>query len=154
MKLDLTPDDIKINLEAKNKEEALKELVHFLSSQNHLLNQEEEILNAVKEREILQSTGIGDFVAVPHAKTELVDKLYIIAATAKEGIDFEAIDEKPAKIFFLLVSSRSYSGPHVKALGVISKLLLDETIKNNLIQAETPGNFHELFIKYQNISIS
>jgi len=144
MKLALQKEDIKLNLVSRTKEAVIKELVHFFTKRDNLLSQEEEIFNCVMEREKLQTTGIGKKIAVPHAKTEAVTQLYVIAGTSKEGIDFDSIDNLPTHLFFLIISPRSSSGPHVKALSTIAKLTSNEQLKNNLINAENEETFYNI----------
>ncbi|MBU1615385.1 PTS sugar transporter subunit IIA, partial [bacterium] len=93
---------IKVELEAKDKEGALKELVGILD-ESDLIQDKEKTLEAVKKREELMSTGIGHGVAIPHAKVEGVDKVIAALGKSKEGIDFKALDGEPVYIFFLLI---------------------------------------------------
>lgn len=151
MKLELTAADILMDLSAENKSAAIDEMVSFLCERNGFGDKASAIAQTVKEREELQSTGIGLGVGIPHAKTEEVDKLYIIAATKKEGLDFDSMDEAPAKIFFMLISPRSYSGPHVKALSTIAKLMHDAAIRSDLLASETAEEFAATLARYESM---
>lgn len=151
MKLDLKAADILIELNAESKDTAIDEMVNFLCERNGFADKAAAISETVKEREELQSTGIGLGVGIPHAKTEEVDKLYIIAATKKEGLDFDSMDNDPAKLFFMLISPRSYSGPHVKALSTIAKLMQDASIRKELLFSETAEEFEANLARYESM---
>ena len=97
----------------------------------------EEILSAVIDREKVMSTGIGRGVAIPHAKTDRVKGLMAAVAIAKEPIPFDAIDGKPCRIFFLVVSDPGTTSPHIRALSHISRILNDKAHKDALEAATT-----------------
>jgi PTS system nitrogen regulatory IIA component len=79
------------------------------------------------------STGIGHGIAIPHGKSEFVTELGGVLGIKKEGVDFDALDGKSTYIFFLLVSPLDVSGPHIKALARISRLLKGEDFRQQLI---------------------
>lgn len=93
------------------------------------------VLQAVVEREKIMSTGIGDGIAIPHGKSDAVTRLAAALGIHKRGVDFEALDGEPAYVFFLLVSPANVSGPHIKALARISRLLKNDDFKKRLISA-------------------
>ena len=120
----------------KTKEEIIAELVNSL----HLgdaINDKDKVLQAVLEREKIMSTGIGDGIAIPHGKSDAVVKLVAALGTQKSGVDFEALNGEPAYVFFLLVSPANVSGPHIKALARISRLLKNDDFKKRLIAASS-----------------
>ena len=85
------------------------------------------------------STGIGDGIAIPHGKVRCRDNgSSPLSGTHRHGVDFEALDGEPAFVFFLLVSPANVSGPHIKALARISRLLKNDEFKKSLIEASTP----------------
>jgi fructose-specific phosphotransferase system IIA component len=134
---------ILMDMASTGKEEALEELVHLICKAYRIKDQE-EILRAVKLREDKQSTGIGSGIAVPHAKTPAVDKLYIAFGISREGIDFDSIDGGKAHIFFMLVSPKDVSGPHIKALAGISRLIKHEEFSRALAECRDENHFFEL----------
>ena len=97
----------------------------------------DKVLEAVLEREKIMSTGIGDGIAIPHGKSDAVSQLSAALGIHKRGVDFEALDGEPAFVFFLLVSPANVSGPHIKALARISRMLKNDTFKKRLIEAES-----------------
>lgn len=135
---------IKVELEAKDKEGALKELVGILD-ESDLIQDKEKTLEAVKKREELMSTGIGHGVAIPHAKVEGVDKVIAALGKSKEGIDFKALDGEPVYIFFLLIApEEDTSGYHIRALARISRFLKHGHFRERLKKTKTAKEILEL----------
>ncbi|MQA90779.1 MAG: PTS sugar transporter subunit IIA [Gemmatimonas sp.] len=139
----LSPDRIKIPLAATTKDEILAELVEVVA-QNSSVRDEGEVLRAVREREEVLSTGIGGGVAIPHGKTPGIPYLALVAGVKPGGLDFEALDGKPVKLFFLLVGPESAAGQHVKALSRISRLLRRDSFRIRLMDATTPADFYSI----------
>ena len=139
----LTPERIKIPLVASEKDELLRELVGLVGGAQGS-SDAEQILQAVREREQVLSTGIGNGVAIPHGKTATVDRLMLAAGVARDGVDFEALDGKPVQLFFLLVGPESAAGDHVKALSRISRLLQRDTFRSRLASATQPEEFYAI----------
>lgn len=139
----LSPERIKIPLVSTGKDELLRELVDLAATTASVADRE-EVLQAVLDREAVLSTGIGHGVAIPHGKSSSVDELVLVAAVAREGIDFEALDGQPVSLFFLLVGPESAAGDHVKALSRISRLLRRETFRHRLITAVDASAFYSV----------
>jgi mannitol/fructose-specific phosphotransferase system IIA component (Ntr-type) len=104
----------------------------------------EQILEAVREREKVLSTGIGNGVAIPHGKSSSVGQLTLAAGVAPRGVDFEALDGKPVQLFFLLVGPESAAGDHVKALSRIARLLQRDSFRTRLASAAHPDEFYAI----------
>ena len=83
--------------------------------------QHDELLRAVREREAVLSTGIGNGVAIPHGKSSVIPELRMAAGTAEPPVDFDALDGQPVQLLFLLVGPESAAGPHIKALSRIAR---------------------------------
>jgi fructose-specific phosphotransferase system IIA component len=139
----LTPDRIKIPLVASDKDELLRELVELVGKAENGIDGE-EVLEAVREREKVLSTGIGNGVAIPHGKTSAVGQLTLAAGVARHGVDFEALDGKPVQLFFLLVGPESAAGDHVKALSRIARLLQRDSFRARLASASHPDEFYAI----------
>ena len=133
----LSPDSTIVDLKGDTKEEIIAELVDSLSA-SEAISDRDKVLQAVLEREKIMSTGIGDGIAIPHGKSDSVVKLVAALGTQRRGVDFEALDGEPAYVFFLLVSPANVSGPHIKALARISRLLKNDNFKKKLITASSP----------------
>ncbi len=127
MLIDLVKKDVvKVPLESKNKPDVLRELVRILKDAGQI-DDVEGVLRNVQEREAKLSTGLEDGIAVPHCKTPAVSSLKLAIGISPEGIDFDSLDGKPAKLFFLLLAAPNLSGPHVEALAEIAKLAQSKT---------------------------
>jgi mannitol/fructose-specific phosphotransferase system IIA component (Ntr-type) len=131
----LKPESVILGLEKGSKKDVIRQLVRALPLEGK--NGRDEILGAVLERERVMSTGIGRGVAIPHAKTDKVDGLMVVVGIADEPIPFDAIDGKPCRIFFLVVSDPGAASPHVRVLSHISRILNDPTHKEALEKAAT-----------------
>ena len=131
-----------VGLKGNSKEEIIEELVDCLDA-GDAISDRDKVLQAVVEREKIMSTGIGDGIAIPHGKSDAVQRLVAALGTHRRGVDFEALDGEPAFVFFLLVSPANVSGPHIKALARISRLLKNDEFKKSLIEASTPAEVLE-----------
>jgi PTS system nitrogen regulatory IIA component len=139
----LSPDRIKIPLAAIDKDSLLRELVELVGN-GRSEAEAEAILRAVRDREQVLSTGIGNGVAIPHGKTSSVDGLILAAGVAPEAVDFEALDGRPVQLFFLLVGPESAAGDHVKALSRIARVLQRDGFRARLTAAAHPDEFYAI----------
>ncbi|MDQ3606150.1 MAG: PTS sugar transporter subunit IIA [Gemmatimonadota bacterium] len=139
----LTPDRIKIPLASATKDELLDELVNVVAGSS-TVNDLSAVLRAVREREEVLSTGIGNGVAIPHGKSAGVADLLLAAGVTPEPVDFEALDGRPVSLFFLLVGPESAAGQHVKAQSRISRLLRRDSFRQRLIEASSPDEFYAI----------
>ncbi len=94
-----------------------------------------EMVRVLLERERLGSTGIGGGIAIPHGKSKLLESLLVGFGRSHKGIDFEAIDGKPAHLFFLLMAPEDSTDVHLRMLARISRLLKDITFRQRLMDA-------------------
>lgn len=139
----LTAGRIKIPLHSSSKDDILRELVD-LAADGAQVQDRDEVLRAVMDREEVLSTGIGHGVAIPHGKSASVSGLVLVAGVNREGVDFEALDGKPVHLFFLLVGPEAAAGEHVKALSRISRLLRRESFRQRLIDAPDAETFYSV----------
>lgn len=138
----LTPERIRVPLQGTSKEELLRELVQLVSANEHI-EDPEQVLRAVREREAVLSTGIGNGVAIPHGKSAAVPELCLAAGSTVHPVEFDALDGQPVSLFFLLVGPETAAGPHIKALSRISRLVRKDTVREQLVAARTPQEFYE-----------
>ncbi|MHB9097656.1 MAG: PTS sugar transporter subunit IIA [Syntrophales bacterium] len=122
-------------LKAGNKRDTLAELSGVFAKGEFRVDPE-AMLHVLLEREKLGSTGIGDGIAIPHGKLAGLDEMVIAFGRSREGIDFEAMDGKPAHLFFLLMAPANSAGQHLKALAKISRMMKDEVFRRNLLEAK------------------
>ena len=139
----LPPERIRIPLAGGTKDDLLRELVEVLHAAGEV-GDPAEVLRAVREREAVLSTGIGNGVAIPHGKSSQVSGLAMAAGTVAEPVDFEALDGRPVNLFFLLVGPESAAGDHVKALSRISRLVRSDSFRRRLAAAASPAEFHAI----------
>jgi len=92
-------------------------------------------LRVLMDRENLGTTGIGDSVAIPHGKMDSLKEIVIVAGRSRQGIDFEALDHKPCRIFFLVLAPEHVAGMHLRILAQISRLLSDEGFRRSFLDA-------------------
>ena len=140
----LLPSTINLDLKGMTKQEIIDELIDILD-QAGFLTDRPAVRISVMEREAKLSTGLGHGVAVPHGKTQGVDRLVAAFGIKRDGIHFDAADGQPVKLFFMLVSPQSVSGPHVKALAQIAKFLRTDKNKEKLLNAKTSEEVYTIF---------
>ena len=136
----LTPDRILIPLSSRTKDDLLRELVDVVADLDNPLERE-ELLRAVRDREAVLSTGIGNGVAIPHGKSAAVPDLRLAAGTAPIAVNVDALDGQPVRLLFLLVGPESAAGAHIKALSRIARLIRNDDIRTRLITAASPQEF-------------
>ncbi|MDR2772662.1 MAG: PTS sugar transporter subunit IIA [Elusimicrobiota bacterium] len=132
----LSPEAVIVNLKATDKKAAIVELVETLKTTKDVKNTE-EIIDVVLEREKLGSTGIGQGVAIPHGKTDVLDEQVGVLGISHKGIEFNSLDGEPVNIIFLLVGPLEASGQHLKALSKISRLFKDKFLRQAIREAST-----------------
>lgn len=121
-------------LKAGSKKQALQELSTVAAA---LAGQHERVVfDVLLERERLGSTGVGAGVAIPHGKLAGLDRLSAVFARLREPVEFDAIDERPVDLIFLLLAPQSAGADHLKALARISRLLRDESVCDRLRGAD------------------
>jgi PTS system nitrogen regulatory IIA component len=132
----LVRDAVILNLDVCTKREALVEMSAALAKVEPQI-EADRLLEVLLEREALQSTGIGEGVAIPHGKMAGLDRLVASFARSPEGIDFESIDGRPTQHFFLLVVPEHSGGQYLKALARISRFFRDAAFRQQLVEAES-----------------
>ncbi len=132
----LVRDAAVLNLVSQTKREILSEMADALAKVEHELDAD-RLLEVLLEREGLQSTGIGEGVAIPHGRIPSLSRLVASFARSPDGVDFESIDGQPTHLFFLLVVPEHSGGQYLKALARISRFFRDAAFRQRLVEAET-----------------
>lgn len=140
----ITTNVVRVPLKSKTKTEVIRELVDVLDKAGKI-SDTESVFRAVIARENMGSTGLEKGIAVPHAKTEKVKSLTLAIGIAPEGIDFDALDGEPSKLFFLLLAQPNQSGPHIEALAEIARITRSQSFCRLLVNAATAEEVVELF---------
>ena len=130
----LDPDCIIANLSATSKKLALQELAKRAAEDTAL--HERAIFDVLLERERLGTTGVGNGIAIPHGKLPGLERIYGVFARLETPIDFDAVDDKPVSLIFLLLTPETASAEHLKALTRISRLLRDQQLCEKLHAAK------------------
>jgi PTS system nitrogen regulatory IIA component len=139
----LNPELILPELAARTKEEVLMELADRIAGKFPAVSAD-QLLQILKDREKLGSTGIGDGFAIPHGKSKTIGRMIISFGRSRPGIPFDSMDGKPAHFFFVLVAPENSAGDHLKALAKISRFLKDSLFKESLSKAEDRGELRKL----------
>lgn len=141
----LKEDMICLNLKSSNKKEVIKELGEIIRTCKDITNCD-VFINDVLEREKIATTGIGDEIAIPHARTDSVSQFVIALGRAEEGIEFESLDDKKVKLVFLMGTPKTAGINHyLQLLAHLSRLLKKESFRKLLIKAEKPSDIICLF---------
>lgn len=127
-----------MHLESDSKDDIMEEMVGLMVSQGRLPEKDRQAaLDCLLEREGKMSTGMQYGVAMPHGKTTAVDHLVTAFALKKEGVDFESLDGEPSRIFVMTVSSANTTGPHIKYLSEMGRLLNSPGTRKKILEAQS-----------------
>ncbi|MDR3337603.1 MAG: PTS sugar transporter subunit IIA [Treponema sp.] len=147
------PEFIKVNLEAEDKEEAFEELIDYFCGVSKL-KARKVILNAIREREAKMSTGIKKGIAIPHGKTNAVDKVYGVLGISRKGIDYDALDGNPVHLLFLILAPEKDSETHLRLLKRLATLLDDPQFYTELASQNNVQDAYGIVKKYEDILIT
>jgi len=137
-----------MDLQAKNKEEAVKEIASKLNKGGKLINKE-KFIKDVLERENLGSTGIGNKVGIPHARTEAVKGFVIGFGKSQAGIDFKALDGEKVNLVFLMGADPAELNLYLRILAELSKLLMNAAFRQALVAAVSEKDVIETVKKFE-----
>jgi PTS system nitrogen regulatory IIA component len=139
----LAPKCILPNLEATNKKGVLEELARALTPEPDGIPLQ-TVIDVLMDRERLGSTGIGDSIAIPHGKLPQLSQLMLCFGRSLKGVDFDSMDSKPSHLFFMLLAPLDSAGLHLKALAKISRMLMSQSFRDNLMQADGAEEIYRL----------
>jgi len=140
----LSPEFIIANLESTDKEGVLNELCTFLETKGAIRDRA-ALLQSLLDREKLGSTGIGENVAIPHAKTDEIDHILTVFGKSQKGLDFESLDQKPVHFICLLLAPAQSTGLHLKALARIARLLKSQPLRETILKAGDAETIYSVF---------
>jgi fructose PTS system EIIBC or EIIC component len=139
----LKEDTIIIHLTATNKDEVINELIAKLDTTGRL-NNREGMREAILAREVHASTGIGEGIAIPHAKTSAVKVPSIAYGFSPVGIDYDSLDRQPAHLFFMIAATEDANQAHLETLARLSEMLMDDSFREQLRKASTTKEVLEI----------
>lgn len=125
-----------LHLEGSSKREIIEEMIDLMVAAGQIEDRQETV-DAVIEREKKMSTGMQSGVALPHGKTASVKRLVVAFGLKKEGIDFSSLDGEASRIFVMTVSSIYRTGPHIQYLSEMSRMLSCPAVRDLVLAAET-----------------
>ena len=130
-------------LQGRTKDDVIEELAAVVSK-HHPEIDHWRLVGALQDRERLNSTALGEGVAIPHGKLPGVKRVVGAFGRSPQGVDFNSLDGKPTHLFFLLVAPEDSAGAHLKALARISRLLKDEAFRGRLMQADDGASLYRV----------
>ncbi len=141
----LTEKQIIPALNASDRWEAIEELIDHLVSCDRIRGEDRDaIAGVVKKRETSMSTGIGFGVGIPHASTDLVDEVIGVFGRSAQGINFDALDNKPVKLVMLFLVPQGQFQKHLHTLANIAKTLHDSEFRSALCEAESAAAMEKI----------
>ncbi|WP_448206030.1 PTS IIA-like nitrogen regulatory protein PtsN [Azospirillum sp. sgz302134] len=143
----ITPHAILPNLKAGNKKQALQEMARKAAELTG--QQERAIFDVLLERERLGTTGVGHGIAIPHGKLPSLDRVHGVFARLERPIDFDAIDEQPVDLIFLLLAPDHAGADHLKALARVSRLLRDQSMCEKLRGSDSADAIYALLTQHE-----
>lgn len=148
----LKPQSIDLNAVVADKPAALERLVDLMEAGGNLADK--ALYKArVLAREAEGSTGIGEGIAIPHAKTEAVKAPGLASMIVRAGVDYESLDEEPAFLFFLIAAPAGGENVHLEVLSRLSRMLMDDDFHEALMNAKTPEEYLQIIDEAEKIQI-
>lgn len=139
----LKSESIALGQKPADKQSAIRQLADLMAASGNL-SDKEQYLKDVFAREASGTTGLGDGIATPHAKSTGVKEAGLAAMTVPAGMDFESMDGKPARLFFMIAAPDSANDAHIQILQQLAMMIMDPDFKEALIAAKTKEEFLHL----------
>ncbi|MBI5787729.1 MAG: PTS sugar transporter subunit IIA [Candidatus Schekmanbacteria bacterium] len=139
----LRPENIRLYLKATDKTSAIEEMVDMIGEEN--IADREELLNCLYEREKLETTGVGEGIALPHGRTDAVKDMHVVFARSKEGVEFQSLDDKPVYLLFLITAPRNESTKVLKMLAKLSRFLNNPSFRQELLDVKSTQDIINMF---------
>jgi fructose-specific phosphotransferase system IIA component len=135
---------VNLNLISERKEDAIRELAQLVENAQEIADFE-HFLEDVFERERLETTGIGDEIAIPHARTDVVSQLIIAVGRSTHGVEFESLDGRKVKLIFLMGTPKGSVSHYLKILAQLTRLLKREPFREKLLESQDGETVVKLF---------
>jgi len=136
----LSKDMIFLDIPGKTKEDVIRELVNRIAQKKMVLKDSDQFFEEVLERERLGSTGIGEGVAIPHARTDNVEKIIIVFARTMKPVDFNSDDKRPVRLLFMIAVPVRGLKSYLTTLAKISRIVRQEKVRRMLLEASSPDD--------------
>jgi nitrogen PTS system EIIA component len=141
----ISPEGVLFDLKSASKRQVLQELADRAAALTHI--DAERLLEALMERERLGTTGVGDGIAIPHAKVAGLDRVVGLFARLDRPVDFDALDDRPVDLVFLLLAPEGTGAEHLKALARVARCLRDAGLCSRLRQHEDAAAVYRLLTR-------
>ena len=133
-----------------SKEAAISKLVEIMA-ETGCISDINRFCEAVFDRERSSSTGLGEGIAIPHAKSDAVIRTGLAAMVVPDGVDFDSVDGEPVHLIFMIASPHQASDAHIDVLARLSTLLMDEGFRHHVLEAKTPDEFLDIIDKAESV---
>lgn len=140
----IRPDCFLADLPERTREDALRRIVHAVAQKGYIRD-EKEVFARLMERENIQSTAVGNGIAIPHCFTDEVPDLIIAVARSRQGLEFDSFDGKPTQVVFLLMGNRQEHSLHLKALARIARLIRSTSFIEKIIASTSVDDMVRAF---------
>jgi PTS system fructose-specific IIC component/PTS system nitrogen regulatory IIA component len=149
-----SPELVKVGLEAENKDEVFEEMVDQFCQTEKKSDLREEILEALRVREMKMSTGIQKGIAIPHGRTNAVDRLYGVLGISIHGIDYDALDKNPVHLLFMILAPEKDAEKYLRILKRLAQLMDNPQFYTDLMHQKDAHGACGVIQEYENIIIS
>ncbi len=146
----LSKKTIVVELKGSDKKSVMEELTECLASEK-ILSDKDAFLNAVMEREELESTAIGGGIAIPHAKHESVKRIFCAMGMVKDGVEFKALDAKPVTAVFMVASPPDLNREYIQVVARAAKLLKSDVMMQKITAASSPQEIMKVVSDFDRI---
>jgi len=145
----LDKDCIKIPLLKEKKHEIIEELLDLIINKYDEIDKEDTI-QSILEREKIETTAIGQNIAIPHARMKNIQKVYFAIGITEKSVDFDSLDNKPVKLVFLILCPEKKITTQISLLARLSRILGDKNLRKQLLRCQESQNVIDVFTAYEN----
>ncbi len=139
----LSQDRVIVGMKSRDKIGAIRELLE-VATKSGKVRDKEKLLESILEREKLQTTGVGFGLAIAHAKTDVVEGIFLSLGTSEDGVNYDSLDGKPAYILFLLTAATNKNTEYLSVLAKIARIFKEEDLREAVIRAGSPADVMNL----------
>lgn len=138
---------INVDLKPKVKDAVIEEMVDLLLKEG-IISNKQEFVDVIKRRESIESTAIGDGIAIPHGRSPQVERLSVAFTRSKKGVDFSALDKKPVHLIFMIAAPQEARKEYLQAVAKIARLLKSNVMKERLLKADMPSKVMDILKEF------
>jgi fructose-specific phosphotransferase system IIA component len=143
---------IRCQLRSRKKAAVIEELAELFQD-NGVVKDTGELTDAIRQREKLESTAIGNGVAIPHGRSDSVSELMVVFGRSREGVDFRAVDRKPVHLIFMVAAPPNVRKQYLQIVAKLVRLSKSKVMREALLRAEKPEEVMELIRDFDNMLI-